>query len=214
MRAELCHEAMRLAGMILQHPLGATPVSYALAAMMCLHAARLPARIDAAGNLATLFERDRSRWDYALVGEGMKLLELSAAGSDLSEYHVEAAIAAVHASAGCAEATDWRAIVSLYDTLLSLRHSPIVALNRAIAVAQYEGPARGLAELRAIGDAERLASYPFHAAALGEFEFQLGRTAAARTQFETARALARNPMERQFFERRVAACCATATPGA
>jgi predicted RNA polymerase sigma factor len=205
-RAELCREAMRLAAVLLAHPLGATPASYALAALMCLNAARLPARVDDAGELRSLFDQDRSLWDRSLVAEGLKLLELSAAGRELTEYHVEAAIAAVHAAAARTEDTNWQAIVSLYDSLMAISPSPIVALNRAIAVAQSEGPERGLAEIGAIADRDRLAAYPFYAAALGELELRRGRGGAAREHFRTALALARNPMERRFLERRVDAC--------
>ena len=106
-RAELCQEAMRLAALLLQHPLAATPATHALAALMCLHAARLPARVDAAGNLSSLFDQDRSRWDQELVAEGQRLLDLSATGQELTEYHLEAAIAAFHAMAPRTEDTDW-----------------------------------------------------------------------------------------------------------
>src|SRR6202051_1436764 len=102
-RLELCREAMRLTAILLDHPIGTTPVTYALAALMSLHAARLPARVDAAGNLVALCDQDRSRWDQELAVEGMKLLELSATGSELAEYHIEAAIALVHARALCME---------------------------------------------------------------------------------------------------------------
>jgi RNA polymerase sigma factor (sigma-70 family) len=205
-RAELCREAMRLTAMLLEHPLGATPATYALAALMCLDAARLPARVDASGNLSSLFDQDRSRWDQELVVEGLKLLDLSATGPELTEYHVEAAIASIHARALRAEDTDWKTIVSLYDTLMTIRLSPIVALNRAIAVAQAEGPERGLEEIRSITDRDRLAEYPFYSAALGELELRSGRHQLAREHFRAAVALAHNPMERRFFEQRMAAC--------
>src|SRR5690606_2084879 len=107
----------------------------------------------------------RSRWDRRLVAEGLALLERSAAGDQLSSYHVEAAIAAVHASASTLEETDWSAIVALYDRLMAIAPSPIVALNRAIAVAESEGPERGLGELAAITERDRLANYPFYSAA-------------------------------------------------
>jgi RNA polymerase sigma factor (sigma-70 family) len=205
-RVELCREAMRLTAVLLEHPLGTTPATYALAALMCLDAARLPARVDASGNLSSLFDQDRSRWDQELVVEGLKLLELSATGSELTEYHVEAAIASVHARALRAENTDWETIVSLYDTLMTIRPSPIVALNRAIAVAQKEGPERGLQEIGSITDRDRLAAYPFYSAALGELELRRGRHETAREHFRAARALARNSMERQFLDQRVRAC--------
>jgi RNA polymerase sigma factor (sigma-70 family) len=205
-RTELCREAMRLTAMLLDPPLGKVPATYALAALMCLNAARLPARLDASGNLTTLFEQDRSQWDKELVIEGQQLLELSASGAELTSYHVEAAIAAFHARAQRVEDTDWAAIVSLYDLLMTIRPSPIVALNRAIAVAQHEGPERGLEEINAIPDSERLRSYPFYSAALGELEFRRGRQQAAREHFQTALSHARNPTERQFLERRIDAC--------
>ena len=205
-RAELCWEAMRLATILLEHPLGATPTTHALAALMCLHAARLPARVDAAGNLSSLFDQDRSRWDARLVAEGQRFLDLSATGSELTEYHVEAAIASVHAMAHHTEDTDWGKIVSLYDTLMTIRPSPVVALNRAVAIAQHEGPERGVEEIRAITNSDRLAAYPFYHAARGEFELHSGRSEIAREYFRAALALARNPMERQFLERRIDVC--------
>ncbi|HEX9202023.1 MAG TPA: sigma-70 family RNA polymerase sigma factor [Acidobacteriaceae bacterium] len=205
-RVELCREAMRLTAMLLEHPLGGTPTTYALAALMSLHAARLPARVDASGNLNSLLDQDRSHWDRGLIAEGVRLLELSATGSEVSEYHVEGAIAAVHARAARMEDTDWGAIVGLYDTLMKIQPSPIVALNRAIAVAQNEGPERGLEEIGLIADGERLAGYPFYFAALGELELRQGRREVARKHFRTALGLARNPMERRFLGQRVNVC--------
>src|SRR5262249_53507300 len=131
-RTELCREAMRLTALLLEHPLGKTPASHALAALMCLDAARLPARLHSSRNLIALVDQDRAQWDQKLVDEGLTLLELSASGSELTAYHVEAAIAAVHARSKRMEETDWREIVELYDMLMAIRPSPIVALNRAI----------------------------------------------------------------------------------
>jgi len=205
-REELCREAMRLTSILLAHPQGAIPATYALAALMSLDAARMPGRVDVAGNLQTLFEQDRSRWDQGLLAEGMRFLDLSAKGTELTEYHIEAAIASVHARAPRAEDTDWKSIVSLYDRLLSMRPSPIIGLNRAIAIAQFEGPERGLEELGKIADRDRLVAYPFYFAALGEFELRVGRSAVARERFGAAAALARSPMERDFFQQRMVAC--------
>ena len=204
-RVELCREAMRLAALLVEDQCASTPATHALAALMCLHAARLPARVDAGGNLSSLFVQDRSQWDPDLVAEGQRLLDRSATGSELSEYHVEAAIAAVHANAHRAEDTDWAQIVALYDTLMTIRPSPVVALNRAIAVAQHEGPERGLEEIHAIAGRGRLASYPFYFAALGELELRCERHEVARGHFQAALALARNPMERRFLEQRAGA---------
>ncbi len=205
-RVDLCREAMRLTCLLLEHPAGKTPATHALAALMYLGASRLPARVDASGNLSSLFDQDRSQWDQELVAQGLNLLDLSATGSELTEYHLEAAIAGVHASARCAEETDWETIVSFYDTLIRLRPSPVVALNRAIAVAQRYGSERGLEEIRDIKDSDRLAAYPFFHAALGELELRSGRNEVAREHFRAAVALARNPMEHRFLEQRVTAC--------
>lgn len=211
-RSELCREGMRLAAALLQHPLGATPTSYALSALMCLNAARLPGRLDASGELHSLADQDRSLWDQELVAEGLQLLALSATGSVLSEYHIEAAIAAFHTTAAVPSETDWASIASLYDVLMSVQPSPIVALNRAIAIAQVEGPARGIAEVDAIADRNRLAAYPFYYAALGELEFKRERYAEARSYFEKAEAIARNPIERNFLQGRSRACAGGAKP--
>ena len=205
-RVELCEEAIRLVALLREHPPAATPTTHALAALMCLHAARLPARVDAAGDLNTLVDQDRAQWDPALIAEGLALLERSAAGDTVTAYHVEAAIAAAHASATTLDGTDWAAIVGLYDRLMALAPSPVVALSRAIAIGQRDGAARGLDELRAIADRDRLAAYPFYPAALGELELRRGDRTAARAHFQTALHLARNPAERRFLERRRQSC--------
>jgi RNA polymerase sigma factor (sigma-70 family) len=205
-REELCREAMRLTSILLTHPQGAIPATYALAALMSLDAARMPGRVDTSGHLQSLFEQDRSQWDQRLVSEGLSLLELSAQGSALTEYHLEAAIASVHIRAARAEDTDWKTIVFFYDKLLAIRRSPIVGLNRGIAIAQFEGPERGLEELGKIADRDRLVAYPFYFAALGEFELRMGRFAVARERFLAAAALARSPMERSYFDQRLKIC--------
>ncbi len=205
-RVDLCQEAMRLTALLREHPKSAGPETSALAALMCLHAARLPARVDPAGDLSPLLDQDRSLWDGRLVAEGLALLERSASGRDLTAYHVEAAIAATHAAARTVHETDWASIVSLYDRLMDIAPSPVVALNRAIAVAQRDGPERGLEELHAIAQRERLDSYPFYPAAMGELELRRGNGPAAREHFRAALAVARNPPERRFLEKRVRAC--------
>lgn len=201
-RIELCREAMHLCSLLRQNTVTATPTTHALAALMCLHAARLPARVDAAGELVALVDQDRSQWDRGLVKEGEYLLNLSARGDTLSEFHIEAAIAHVHVSAPSAADTQWGTIVQLYDRLLEIRPSPVVALNRAIAVAQAEGPERGREALMNIAGRERLETYPFYAAALGEIELRCGNTAVAHEHYRTAIALARSPMERRFLQSR------------
>jgi RNA polymerase sigma factor (sigma-70 family) len=209
MRVDLCREAMRLTELLMRHRLGGTPATFALAALMRLHAARLSTRVDSSGNLSALFDQDRSLWDQQLLEEGLRLLELSATGTELSEYHIESAIAALHTTASSTEKTDWAAVVQLYDALMSIRPSPVVALNRAIAVAQLAGPERGLQEIHAIADSERLASYPFYFAALGELHLRLDHRAAALEKFREARRWARNAMEEELFERRIHACASS-----
>jgi RNA polymerase sigma-70 factor (ECF subfamily) len=205
-RAELCDEAIRLATLLGGNPATATPATFALSALMLLNAARLPSRLEPSGDLTQLFEQDRSRWDPRLLSEGLRLLEASASGSELSAYHLEAGIASLHMSARDPRQTPWREIVSLYDVLMRVHPSPVVALNRALAIAQCDGAGRGLEELRAIDDRDRLAAYPFYAAALGELELALGRRSVAREHFQAALELARNPAERRYLVRRIAAC--------
>ncbi|MBV8345147.1 MAG: sigma-70 family RNA polymerase sigma factor [Candidatus Eremiobacteraeota bacterium] len=204
-RAELCNEAMRLAALLLENARVATPATHALCALMYLHAARLPARVDANGNLVPLARQDRALWNRTLIARGNELLDRSASGSELSEYHVEAAIASLHSGAATDDDTDWDRLLWLYDILIRIRPSPVIALNRAIAVAQRDGPESGIAAIGAIPASDQLASYPFLPAALGELELRAGRVERARNHFEAAAALARSPMERRFLELRVEA---------
>src|SRR5262249_40917781 len=153
--------------------------------------------------LNTLSDQDRSRWDARLASQGLELFERSTAGAEVSAYHVEAAIAVAHASARTFEETDWPTIVSLYDRLLAMTPSPLVALNRAIAVGQIDVE-RGIRELRSVTDVERLSAYPFYAAALGDLELRRGNIEEARRHFSTAHELARNDAERRFLEKRLA----------
>ena len=204
-RPELCDEALRLTTLLCEYGAAATPTTQALAALMCLNAARVPGRLDANGDLLAFSEQDRRRWDAQLLQRGLALFDASAAGHELSAYHVEAAIAVAHASAPTFAKTDWGNIVALYDRLMSVAPSPVVALNRAIAVGQRDGPASGLAALRAIGDAERLRAYPFYPAAFAELELGVGHYAQALRHFDAALALARNDAERRFLEKRRAA---------
>ena len=202
-RAELCDEAVRLTALLREHPVTRTPATFALSALMALHAARLPARIDAAGELQSLWEQDRSAWNHALIAEGQELLDRSAAGDELTAYHVEAAIAAIHAAAPTLESTDWNAIVTLYDRLMAIAPSAVVALNRAIAIAQRDGPDQGIEAIERIADRERLGAYPFFPAALGELERRRGNVGEARTYFGQALRLARSDAERRYIERRI-----------
>jgi RNA polymerase sigma factor (sigma-70 family) len=202
-RRELCEESLRLGYLLVEHRLTATPAVYALAALFNFNSARLQGRTDEAGNLAVFTEQDRSTWDAERIDRGRRLLELSASGEDLTRYHVEAGIACLHASAARIEDIDWDGIVSLYDSLVAIEPSPVVQLNRAVAIAQRDGPARGLEEIARIDDRERLGQYPFYFAAIGEFELRLGHDAKARESFGRAAQLARNPAEAKFLRERM-----------
>ena len=203
--AELCDEAIRLVALLREHPPAATPATDALAALMHLHAARLPAKVDSAGDLSALVHQDRSRWDAERIAAGLELLGRSARGNEVTPYHLEAAIAAEHASAPTLAETNWGTIVSLYDKLMALAPSPVVALNRAIAIAERDGAEAGLQAMRVIEDTARLATYPFYQAALGELELRRGDRAAAAVHFRAALAVARSEPERRFLEKRIAA---------
>ena len=205
-RAELCADALRLARLLVDHPLSATPETHALVALFCLHAARLPGRADDAGNLLPLAEQDRSRWDRRLIEQGLAHFGEAARGENLTVFQLEAGIAAVHAVAKSTRETRWGDIVKHYDVLMQLEPSPVVALSRAIAIAERDGPEEGLRAIAAIEDADRLATYPFYRAALGELELRSGRREVARAHFEAARELARNDGERRALEKRIREC--------
>ena len=205
-RADLCAEAIRLVMLLREYTPADTPATNALAALMHLHAARLATRVDADGELNRLGDQDRSRWDSRLIERGLALFDRSATGNELTAFHLEAAIAAEHVRAASLDETSWESIVAFYDRLLALEPSPVVELNRAIAIGQRDGAAAGLAALNSIEDRARLDAYPFYHAAIAELELEQGRGDSARAHFATAIKLSRNQMERRFLERRVAAC--------
>lgn len=203
---DLCFEAIRLAHLLSEHPEGDKPMTHALLALLCFHAARLPGRMDDDGGLIQLELQDRSKWDRDLMGRGFHFLEKASTGNELSEYHLEAGIAALHCAAPTYEETEWAKILELYDLLYRLKPSPIVALNRAVALGKALGPEEGLAELSKIPDPGKLKDYPFYPAAQGEFHLLAGRPAEAGKHFEKAMKLARSRSETKFFERKLKAC--------
>lgn len=186
LREDLCREAVRLLSMVLAHPVGQTPRTRALLALMLLTAARFPARLDAQGELLRLDDQDRSQWDQRLIAEGLLHLAEAAQGDDLSEYHLQAGIAAIHCTAPDYASTDWTRILSHYDALYRMKPSPIVALNRAVAVAQVRGPQAGLNELATMPQRDRLQKNHLLHAVEGEFYWRLKDHRAAAESFRRA----------------------------
>jgi len=189
-REDICHEAIRLTGLLAEHAAGNQPKTRALLALMLLNAARIPTRVDGEGNLLRLQEQDRSRWDQPMVARGMFHLARSAAGQELSEYHLQAGIASCHCAAKDYESTDWRHILELYDQLIGLDESPVVALNRAVALAEVDGPQAGIEAVGAIRNLQSLESYYLLYAVLGEFEARLDHRQAAAEHFRKSLQLA------------------------
>ena len=205
-RRELCEEAIRLTELLAQHPAGNHPKTHALLALMLFNAARLAAREDDRGNLLRLEEQDRTRWDQAMIARGMSHLSESAAGGVVSEYHLQAGIAACHATAKDYQSTDWARILSLYDRLMEFDDSPVVALNRAVAVANVHGAKTGLEAVRAIRDSKKLDSYYLLYAVIGELEMRLNNREAAAQEFRKAFELAETKSERAFLLKRLRDC--------
>ncbi len=205
-REELCQEAIRLTQLLAGHSAGNQPRCHALLALMLLNAARLPARTDAEGNILRLKEQDRTHWDRPKIARGMFHLAQSASGPEISEYHLQAGIAACHCAANTFEETDWQQILSLYDRLVELDDSPVVALNRAVAVANVRGPAAGIAAVKSIRNSKELRSYYLLYAVLGEFEERLGRPQSAASYFRQALEQTEITSEQSFLLNRMRDC--------
>ena len=201
-REELTREAIRLGRLLLE--LLPEPEVMGLLALMLLHESRRAARTSASGELVLLDEQDRSRWDASLMAEGCGLVEQALSRRGFGPYCLQAAIAAVHAEAPSAGETDWLQIIGLYDVLLSAAPSPVIELNRAVAVAMGEGPLAGLQLVEGILARGELLDYHLAHSARGEFCRQLGRVEEARTAYEKALSLTRQIPEKQFLEHRLA----------
>ena len=205
MRPQLCHEALRL-GRILIAVAPREPEAHALLALMELNASRLASREDAQGRPILLMDQDRNRWDLLQIRRGLlALARAQALGGSGGFYALQAAIVACHARAATAEATDWARIAELYGQLARRWPSPVVELNRAIAVGFAQGPAAGLAIIEAIRDEPALRRYHLLPSVRGDLLFKLGRLAEARAEFLHGAALAGNDRERAFLEARAAA---------
>ncbi len=203
-RVELCDEAIRLGGALAEHPVGGTPETFALLALMHLHAARLAARQDASGGLLLLEEQDRSLWDAAHLGAGAHFLERAAQGEELSRFHVEAAIAAEHCFAPSFAETKWSKIAGLYRLLEHTEPSPIHVLNRAIATAEAEGAEAGLALLEGVVPPSWLAGHYLFDAALADLYRRAGRGELALRHRDAALEAAPSDALRALMRRRLA----------
>ena len=201
-RSELCAEAIRLAR-VLCELLPNEPENTGLLALLLLQDSRRRARVNERGELVTLEDQDRSLWDRNEIEEGVRLIECALALRRPGSYQLQAAIAAVHCEAARAAATDWRQIVVLYEQLLRLSPSPVIALNHAAAVAMSEGPASGLALIDAAGAGGRLDHYYLYHAARADLLRRLGDFNEARISYETALSLTTNHVEQQYLQRRL-----------
>jgi RNA polymerase sigma-70 factor (ECF subfamily) len=201
-RAELCGEAIRL-GRILAELLPDAEV-HGLLALMLLHESRREARTTAAGDIVLLEEQDRSRWSRVHISEGLALVERALAANDLGPYTIQAAISAVHADAPSAAETDWNQIVALYGVAQLMTPSPVIELNRAVALAMRDGPEAGLAVIEGLLARGELVEYHLAHAARGELLLRAGRRGEARTALQTALNLVRQEPERRLLEKKIA----------
>jgi RNA polymerase sigma factor (sigma-70 family) len=205
-RTNLCEEAARLCHMLCSHRHCSTPATFALMSLMLFHAARLDARLDHQGCVLLMEDQDRSKWDRRLIARAKEYLEMSAEGTVISPYHLEAGIALHHCSAQAYAETDWPAILYLYDALLTIHRSPIYLLNRAIVVAEIEGPRAGIGALDEASQDHALRHYHLYDATLGELYRRAGDLDRARRHLEAAKQKTNSPSDHEIIDRRLARC--------
>ncbi len=208
-RHDLCSEALRLGLLVATSSLSA-PRAHALVALMALQAARWPARVDEAGDLVLLESQDFSRWDQRLITLGFRHFDRSMAGEEVSEYHVQAAIAATYTRAAAGKSIDWPLVLSLYDQLLAMSGSPVVALNRAVAVAKVRGPEAALEAIAPLEQNPKLRHYHLWLAVRGHLLLELERREEAAACFRAALECRCSEPERRFLARKLAECGAVA----
>ena len=206
-RYDLCQEALRL-GLLVASSSIATPSFHALVALMALQAARLPARTDEAGDIVLLKFQDRALWDQRLIALGFHHFDRSMSGDRVSEYHVQAAIAATHASATQDEFTDWPVILRLYDELIAIKNSSVIALNRAVAISKVHGLAQALAAIEPLEQSRDLRKYHLLLAVRGQFLMDLGRLDEAADCYHDALQCRCSEPERRFLQRKLEQCLA------
>jgi RNA polymerase sigma-70 factor (ECF subfamily) len=202
-RKDVCAEAMRLCLMLISHPSTNRPEVSALMALMCFHAARFDARIDDKGSIVLLREQDRRLWNKELIEKGNYYLTQSASGADVSEYHIEAGIAFFHSNAKHFEDTHWEEILRMYNLLLDMRTSPVILLNRAIALSQVEGPEAALTEVKKM---QGMDNYYLYHATLGELYLQTGDKKQAAAHLEKALELTSSLAEKELIKTKLERC--------
>jgi RNA polymerase sigma factor (sigma-70 family) len=205
-RVHLCEEAARLCYLLCAHPHCGTPSTHALMALMLFHAARLDGRLDPHGSVLLLEDQDRSRWDFELIQQARAWLDRSAQGTAISSYHLEAGIAMHHCLAPTYAATDWGAILRLYDALLTMHRSPVYLLNRAIVIAQIDGPEAGIEAIQGSGFASSLSHYHLLDVTLGDLYLRAGSFKQARKHLEAAKCKTESQFDRELIDRRLAKC--------
>lgn len=201
LREDLSREAIRMTSLLVAHPAGRTPRSHALLALMLLSASRFPARVDDQGLLLRLDDQDRNKWDQSLLNRGLSHLAQAAQGHELSEYHLLAGVAALHCTAPDFAATDWNGILRHYDELERIKPSPIIALNRAVAVANVHGPQAGLDAIEKTAHRDKLETNHLFHAVTGEFYWRLGNHKEAAASFRRALKLAEVGPEQDYLTR-------------
>jgi predicted RNA polymerase sigma factor len=205
-RADLCEDAAYLCHLLCSHPRCSIPTTRALMALMLFHAARLDARLDDQGSVLLMEDQDRTRWDERLIRRAQDFLDQSAAGTIVSPFHLEAGIAFYHCSAKSYAETDWPAILCLYDALLTLHRSSVYMLNRAIVIAEIEGPGAGIRALHETEQDSAMRHYHLFDATLGELYRRSGDLVRARHYLESARHKTASPHDRAIIDHRLAKC--------
>ncbi len=202
-RQDLCDEAIRLTSLLASSSVGNQPPVHALLALILLQGSHFPARVDPEGNLLLLAEQDRSLWNKEMIQLGLHHLNLSAEGEDLTTYHLEAGIAACHAVSPTYEATDWSRILLYYEDLLAQNRSPVIFLNRAVAVSMLHGPDAAIQELKAIDNLPSMKSYYLYPATLAELYMRKGEKISAAENYRRALELAGTEPEKRFLLRKL-----------
>lgn len=207
-RKDLMEEAMLLCAMLTENPLTSLPETYALMALMCFQSSRNDSRLSPEGEIILMQDQDRSKWNFGLIVAGNEYMNKSAFGGSLSRYHLEAAIAFEHSTAGSFEATNWPRILELYEALCRISPSPVLEMNKAVAAMKVWGAREALNILTNIGDKKKIETYYIYHSLIGDIYAQLERRGEALRAFETAMSMTRSEAERKLLRAKIAAVTA------